>query len=150
MAESQVEEIKEKTDIVALIGERVKLTRGGRNFKALCPFHSERTPSFNVSAELGIFKCFGCFPTGELVKTPFGLHQIQDVVDGEFVISGMGDIKRVLATHERNYSGEVVTVRLSKLTEPVTLTADHTVFTIGGSPTYSKRHKYLSRTLHSY
>lgn len=146
----QVEEIKRKTDIVTLIGERVKLVKAGRNFKAPCPFHSERTPSFMVSPELGIYKCFGCFPAGELVKTPFGLHQIQDVVDGEYVISGKGQIKKVLATHERDYGGDVVAVRLSKLTEPVTLTADHMVLTVGGSPTYSKRYKYLSKRLHFY
>ena len=63
---NQVEEIKQKTDIVALIGERVKLGRAGRNFKALCPFHSERTPSFMVSPELGIFKCFGCGKAGDV------------------------------------------------------------------------------------
>lgn len=62
----QVEEVKQKTDIVALVGERVKLSRAGRNFKALCPFHSERTPSFMVSPELGIFKCFGCGRAGDV------------------------------------------------------------------------------------
>jgi DNA primase len=62
----QVEEIKQKTDIVSLVGERVKLVRAGRNFKALCPFHSERTPSFMVSPELQIFKCFGCGKAGDV------------------------------------------------------------------------------------
>lgn len=62
----QVEEIKQKTDVVSLVGERVKLTRAGRNFKALCPFHSERTPSFMVSPELQIFKCFGCGRAGDV------------------------------------------------------------------------------------
>lgn len=62
----QVEEVKRKTDIVNLVGERVKLVRAGRNFKALCPFHSERTPSFMVSPELQIFKCFGCGKAGDV------------------------------------------------------------------------------------
>lgn len=60
MAQDQIEEIKRKTDIVEIISECVDLKRSGRNFKALCPFHSERTPSFMVSSELQIFKCFGC------------------------------------------------------------------------------------------
>ncbi|MBI2009810.1 MAG: DNA primase, partial [Candidatus Chisholmbacteria bacterium] len=146
----QVQEVKQKADIVAIIGERVKLSRAGRNFKALCPFHSEKTPSFNVSPELGIYKCFGCFPADELVKTPFGLHHIQDVVEGEYVISGAGEIQRVLATHKRDYRGEMVTLRLRKLSEPVRLTSDHQVYVVGGSPLYSQNYKYLSKRLHEY
>src|SRR3990172_2439171 len=61
----QVDEIKAKVDIVALIGEHVELKKAGRNFKGLCPFHSEKTPSFMVSPELQIFKCFGCGAGGD-------------------------------------------------------------------------------------
>jgi len=64
----QVEEVLAKTDIVELIGEYVQLKRAGRNFKALCPFHSEKTPSFIVSPERQIFKCFGCGIGGNAIK----------------------------------------------------------------------------------
>ncbi len=62
----QVEEVKQKTDIVGIIGERITLKKAGRNYKALCPFHTEKTPSFMVSPELQIFKCFGCAETGDV------------------------------------------------------------------------------------
>lgn len=61
----QVDEIKQKIDIVSLVGEYVDLKKSGRNFKGLCPFHTEKTPSFMVSPELQIFKCFGCQESGD-------------------------------------------------------------------------------------
>ena len=63
----QVDEVKDKTDIVSVIGEYVDLKRSGSNYKGLCPFHSEKSPSFMVSAELQIFKCFGCSKGGDVI-----------------------------------------------------------------------------------
>lgn len=63
--DNQVEEVKGKTDIVSVIGERIELKKAGRNYKAACPFHGEKTPSFMVSPELQIFKCFGCGAGGD-------------------------------------------------------------------------------------
>jgi DNA primase len=59
--------VKERTDLVALIGESVRLTRRGRSFTGLCPFHKEKTPSFHVSPERGFFHCFGCKETGTAI-----------------------------------------------------------------------------------
>lgn len=66
MADNQIEEVKAKTDIVSIIGERIELKKAGRNYKAACPFHGEKTPSFMVSPELQIFKCFGCGEAGDV------------------------------------------------------------------------------------
>ncbi len=146
----EVDEIKAKTDIVSIIGEHVELKKAGRNFKGLCPFHSEKTPSFIVSPEMQIFKCFGCFPSGQFVKTPFGYHKIEEIVDGEFVVSGNGNLRRVLATHERDYEGKLLRVKLSQLTETVCLTEDHFVYVVGGASLYANHYKYLSKRLNSY
>jgi len=62
----QVAEVKSKSDIVSIIGERIELKKAGRNYKATCPFHGEKTPSFMVSPELQIFKCFGCGEAGDV------------------------------------------------------------------------------------
>lgn len=61
----QVAEVKQKTDIVSLIGEYIQLKKAGRNYKTNCPFHGEKTPSFMVSPELQIYKCFGCQAAGD-------------------------------------------------------------------------------------
>jgi DNA primase len=61
----QVQEIKQKIDIVELIQEHMQLKKAGRNYKGLCPFHGEKTPSFMVNPELQIFKCFGCQVGGD-------------------------------------------------------------------------------------
>jgi len=62
---SQIQLVKEATDIVAVIGERITLQGAGAQFKGVCPFHAERSPSFFVSPILQRYKCFGCGEAGD-------------------------------------------------------------------------------------
>lgn len=64
---SQVQQIKEATNIIDVIGERLELQRAGGHHKACCPFHSEKSPSFFVSESMQRFKCFGCGETGDVI-----------------------------------------------------------------------------------
>ncbi len=59
-ADDTIEQVRERADIVEVIGAHVRLRRSGRNFIGLCPFHNEKTPSFSVNPERGFFHCFGC------------------------------------------------------------------------------------------
>jgi DNA primase len=62
---SQVREVKEATDLVSLIGERISLQRSGSSLRGLCPFHSEKSPSFFVNEQFQRYKCFGCGENGD-------------------------------------------------------------------------------------
>lgn len=63
---ASIEEVRQRADIVDIISQYVHLKRTGHNYKGLCPFHSEKTPSFQVSADKQIYKCFGCGAGGNV------------------------------------------------------------------------------------
>lgn len=61
-----VEQVRAATDVVQFLGEYVNLKRAGRSFKGLCPFHTEKTPSFMVNPERQVYHCFGCHKGGDV------------------------------------------------------------------------------------
>jgi DNA primase len=65
---SFVQDLKSQADIVQVVQERVPLRRSGVAWKGLCPFHGEKTPSFQVNGEKGVFHCFGCGVGGDVIK----------------------------------------------------------------------------------
>lgn len=66
--EHTIEEIRDRADIVDVISKYVELKKTGANYRGLCPFHSERTPSFTVSPNKKIYKCFGCGQGGTVIN----------------------------------------------------------------------------------
>lgn len=63
--DSFIEEVRERVDLLGLVGRHVQLKKSGVNWQGLCPFHHEKTPSFNVRPDKGFFKCFGCGQGGD-------------------------------------------------------------------------------------
>jgi DNA primase len=66
IADRTVEEVRDRADLVELVGEEVQLRKSGREWKGCCPFHEDRTPSFYVVPDKGFFKCFGCGESGDI------------------------------------------------------------------------------------
>ena len=63
-----IECVKSSVDIVEVVGRRVELRQSGQNYLGLCPFHSEKTPSFSVNAERQFYHCFGCQAGGNVIN----------------------------------------------------------------------------------
>ncbi len=63
-----VEDLLDRTDLAELIGSRIALKKAGANYKARCPFHDEKTPSFNVRPDKGFYHCFGCGAHGDAIS----------------------------------------------------------------------------------
>lgn len=66
--QSFIDDLLARTDLVALIGERIPLKKSGRNHMACCPFHNEKTPSFSVSEDKQLYHCFGCGESGNAIS----------------------------------------------------------------------------------
>jgi len=79
------EEILERVNILELIGQYVELKKSGKNYMGLCPFHHEKTPSFSVSEEKGLFHCFGCKASGNAIGFIMKIHNFDFVQALEFL-----------------------------------------------------------------
>jgi DNA primase len=66
--DDKLQQVRDATDILDVVSEYVRLKKGGTNFFGLCPFHSEKSPSFSVNPGMGIFKCFGCGAGGDAIQ----------------------------------------------------------------------------------
>jgi DNA primase len=62
-----INDLIDRSDIVEIVGSRISLKKAGREYKACCPFHGEKTPSFTVSPDKGFYHCFGCGAHGTAI-----------------------------------------------------------------------------------
>ncbi len=76
LSRAVLDQVREATDIVAVVGEHLTLRKTGRNYVGLCPFHGEKTPSFNVSREKGTYYCFGCKRGGDAIDFVMELERV--------------------------------------------------------------------------
>src|ERR1041384_5664628 len=63
-----LDELRMRTSLSTLIGRTVKVQKAGREYKACCPFHNEKTPSFTINDEKGFYHCFGCGAHGDAIR----------------------------------------------------------------------------------
>jgi len=75
-AGSFADRVKQQADIVRVVGEYVRLKKSGQNFSGLCPFHSEKTPSFSVSPTKQFYYCFGCGVGGDVFNFVMEMEKI--------------------------------------------------------------------------
>ena len=85
-----VEEVRSRANIVDIIGAHVELRRAGKNLKGLCPFHAEKTPSFNVSADKQFFHCFGCGVGGSVFDFLMRLRKLSFVEALQYLAERVG------------------------------------------------------------
>ncbi|HZT08280.1 MAG TPA: DNA primase [Chloroflexota bacterium] len=97
MESSPVEQVRAGVDIVDLVGQYVSLKKAGRTFKALCPFHSEKTPSFVVFPDTGHWHCFGCGEGGDVFSF---LMKIENLTFPE-ALRRLADRIGIVITHAR-------------------------------------------------
>ncbi|MCK6468854.1 MAG: DNA primase [Candidatus Brocadia sinica] len=99
--QEKIVEIQHATDIIQIISEYVHLKQNGRNFIGLCPFHSEKTPSFTVNPEKKLFKCFGCGEGG----TVFNFIMKQEDMDFVEAVKLVASKSHIDLSHLHNQKG---------------------------------------------
>ena len=86
--EEQIEQVRSANDIVDVIGASVRLKRSGSGYVGLCPFHSEKSPSFSVNPARQMYKCFGCGVVGNVITLSWNMKLFVSGSDGKLGRAG--------------------------------------------------------------
>jgi len=147
-----IDEILAKLDIVDVIGERVNLKKTGANYKGLCPFHNEKTPSFIVNPDKQIFKCFGCNVGGDVI----GFVEKVEGISFYEAVKKLADIAGVKLPEQQNISPAIKQVqdRRQELLNINMMARDYFVSKLKGPETkgieYAKQRALTAETLSSF
>ena len=90
ISDDDIDRIRATASIVDVIGQHVQLRRTGRNWVGLCPFHGEKTPSFNVREETGRYKCFGCDASGDVFTFVQQIEHVDFIGSIEYLAAKLG------------------------------------------------------------
>lgn len=100
IVDEDIAKVRDATDIVAVVSEHVQLKRVGRRWTGLCPFHSEKSPSFSVNAEQGLYYCFGCGAKGDAITFVRETDHLDFAAAVERLAAGSGVVLRYTDSNE--------------------------------------------------
>ena len=101
IVDEDVARVRDESDIVAVVTQYTQLRRVGRRFSGLCPFHAEKTPSFSVNHEEGVYYCFGCGVGGDVITFVREKEQLDFVAAVEWLANKFGISLRYTDSNER-------------------------------------------------
>ena len=111
-----IDEVRQTNDIVDIISQYVHLKRSGRNYFGLCPFHNEKSPSFSVSPDKQIFKCFGCGAGGNVFSFLTKIEGI-NFIEAVQMLAERSNIQLPVVENSENNAIEELKAKVLKLNE---------------------------------